>query len=261
MSEMKSYLPSTFCWFDLGTTHPAAAKQFYNGLFGWNAVDVPAGPEMVYTMLQVDGKNVAALYQQDQQQQAQGIPPCWTAYVSVTSADEIAAKTTALGGTVLMEPMDVMDQGRMILIQDPTGAVVGAWQPFNFQGADLVGDPGSVCWTELSTTDRTKAGPFYSEVFNWQAKEEQMGPTLYTTFYAGEQMSAGMFQLTPEMGNIPSNWLSYFAVSDCDASAARTTELGGQVLMPPTDIPSIGRFAVLQDPQGAVFAIITMSMP
>lgn len=261
MTTMTAYTPGTFCWVDLSTTDAEAAKKFYTRLLGWTAVDMPVGPDMNYTMCQIDGKDVAALYQQGPAEQ--GIPPHWNSYISVANADEIAAKVKAAGGMVLMEPADVMEFGRMAMVQDPTGAVVGAWQPGTHIGARLVNQPGALSWNELGTTDAQKAGEFYTNVFGWKAQTQDMGNgTLYTTFLNGGQMNiAGMMQMTEAWGDMPSHWGVYFTVADCDASAAKVTELGGQVLMPPTDIPAVGRFAVIQDPQGVVFNIIKLDNP
>lgn len=257
MTEMTAYTPGTFCWTDLSTTDAAAAKRFYTDLLGWTAVDMPVGPDMTYTMLQIEGKDVTALYQQGPDEQ--GMPPHWNSYVSVSSADDIAARVKALGGTVLAEPMDIMDLGRMAIIQDPTGAIVGVWQPRQYVGAKLIGQPGTVCWNEVATRDAQKAGEFYTQLFDWEAQTQDMGGTPYTIFSKGGQMVGGMIQMTPEWGDIPPHWMIYFAVDDCDAGVERAKSLGGQVPVPPSDIPGTGRFAVLQDPQGGVFSIIKMS--
>ena len=259
--EMNKYEPGTFCWIDLGTPNPEAAKKFYAGLFGWTLIDTPAGPDMVYTMAQLNGKEVAALYQQDAQQQAQGVPPNWASYISVANAEESAAKAKSLGGNVLMEAFDVMDVGRMAFIQDPTGAIVALWQPKQHIGARLVNEPGTLTWNELVTRDHQVAGAFYGKLFGWGTQVQEMEMTTYTTFMNGERMGAGMLQMTEEWGDMPSHWMVYFAVADCDSSAEKATQLGGEVKVPPTDIPPIGRFAVVQDPQGAVFSIIKLSNP
>jgi predicted enzyme related to lactoylglutathione lyase len=259
MTEITVHTPGTFCWIELGTNNVEAAKKFYTELFGWQAVDLPVGPDMTYTMGRIDGKDVAGLYQQGQDEQ--GIPPHWNSYVSVTSADEIAARAKSLEGTVLVEAFDVMELGRMTVVQDPTGAVVGAWQPKQHIGARLVGQPGTLCWNELATRDTQKAGEFYSKLFGWETQLQEMEGTPYTQFMNGGQMTAGMIQMTAEWGDIPPHWMVYFAVADCDASAEKIKALGGQIHVPPTDIPAIGRFAVALDPQGAAFSIIKLSNP
>jgi len=260
MAEFSEYKHGTFCWVDLGTTDAKGAKKFYKGLFGWDLVDTPAGPEMVYTMAYIDGKEVAALYNMGPQEQ--GLPPHWNSYVSVTSADDVAAKAKVLGGTVMGEPFDVFDAGRMALLQDPTGAVVAAWQPGVHPGAKLVNVPNTLCWNELATRDAKAAGNFYTQLFGWGSRVDQFGPTQYTSFMVGERFNGGMMQMDDQFPpDMPSHWLVYFAVADCDASAAKVTELGGQVLVGPTEAADVGRFAVVQDPQGGVFAIIKMNNP
>jgi predicted enzyme related to lactoylglutathione lyase len=262
MQETPEYAPGTFCWVELGTTDGEAAKKFYTELFGWSFNDSPVGPGMVYTMLQLDGKDVGALYQMPAEMTAQGIPPSWLSYASVTSADETAEKAKSLGGTLMKEPFDVMDVGRMAVIQDPTGAVFAIWQARKHQGAGIVNVPNSFCWNELGTTDTGKAGDFYSGLFGWGKDVQNFGPMEYTMFTKGDGKPAGgMFVFPPEMANIPPNWLVYFAVDDCDAKAQKATDLGATTIAPPSDIPGIGRFSILADPQGAAFAIIKLEAP
>ena len=167
MQETPNYAPGTFCWVELGTTDSEAAKKFYTELFGWTPDDKPVGPGMVYTMLNLDGKNAGALYQLDPERIAQGTPPHWLSYVLVTSADESAAKAKELGATLLAGPFDVMTVGRMAVVQDPTGAVFALWQPKDHLGAGVVNVPNSFCWNELMTTDTAKDGDFYSGLFGW----------------------------------------------------------------------------------------------
>jgi predicted enzyme related to lactoylglutathione lyase len=258
MTEMKAYTPGTFCWLDLATSDAAAAKTFYTGLMGWTAVDMPVGPDMVYTMCQVDGKDVAALFQQPPDDPS---PTHWNSYVSVASADETAAKAKSLGGTVLAEPFDVLDSGRMVVIQDPTGAVVSGWQPKTHIGATLVNQPGALSWNELLTNDTDQASRFYSGLFGWKAQTQETPGGPYTVILNGDRMNGGIMQLRPEWGPMPPNWLVYLSVADCDASADKVKALGGEVLAPPMDIPDTGRIAWVQDPQGAVFAIIKLTNP
>ncbi len=259
MSEMTEYTPGTFSWVDLGTTDGEAAKKFYGNLFGWDLTDFPAGEAGVYTMAQLNGKDVAALYQMGEEQQAQGMPPCWNSYVSVANAAESAEKVKQLGGNVLTEPFDVMDAGRMAMVQDPTGAVFAIWEPKTHIGAKLVNEPGTLTWNELATGDTAKAGEFYAGVFGWGVEVQKMPTGDYTIFNNGDRPNAGMMPMLEEWGDdIPPHWLVYFAVDDCDASVEKAKELGAKIAMPATDIPDVGRFAVVQDPQGAVFSIIKM---
>jgi predicted enzyme related to lactoylglutathione lyase len=261
MQENPTYAPGTFCWVELGTTDGEAGKKFYTGLFGWGFNDSPVGPDMVYTMLKRDGKDVGALYKMDKEMTAQGVPPHWLSYVSVANVDETSAKAKKLGGTVLKDPFDVMDVGRMSVIQDPTGAVFALWQAGTHAGAGIANVPNSFCWNELATKDTAKAGDFYSGLFGWGKNVQQMGPMTYTSFMNGDRPAGGMYIPPPEMGDVPPHWLVYFAVDDTDAKAQKATELGGKVSAPPMDIPGTGRFAIIQDPQGAAFGIIKLDHP
>src|SRR5258705_4121503 len=261
MQEIPEYKPGTFCWVELATTNGQAAKTFYTQLFGWDYVDNPVGPDMIYTMLKLNGKDVGALYQMPSEMRAQGIPPNWLNYVSVTSADETAEKAKAAGATLLKDPFDVFTVGRMAVVKDPTGAVFALWQAGTHKGAGIYNVPNSFCWNELGTTDTRKAGEFYSNLFDWTRKVQNFGPMEYTIFNNGDKGAGGMYKITPEMGNIPPHWLTYFAVDDCDAKVKKATELGASVMKPADDIPGVGRFAILQDPQAAVFAIIKLENP
>ena len=261
MQEIPEYKPGTFCWVELATTNGQAAKTFYTQLFGWDYVDNPVGPDMIYTMLKLNGKDVGALYQMPSEMRAQGIPPNWLNYVSVTSADETAEKVKAAGATLLKDPFDVFTVGRMAVVKDPTGAVFALWQAGTHKGAGIYNVPNSFCWNELGTTDTRKAGEFYSNLFGWTRNVQNFGPMEYTIFNNGDKGAGGMYKITPEMGNIPPHWLTYFAVDDCDAKVKKATELGASVMKPADDIPGVGRFAILQDPQAAVFAIIKLENP
>lgn len=246
----------SFCWAELATTDGPAAKKFYSELFGWTTDDNPIGPDMVYTMLRLAGKDVGALFQKGEMMK--DVPVHWASYISVASADEIAAKAKSLGGTVIREPSDVFDVGRMAVITDPTGATFCIWQPMKHKGFGVKGEPNSVCWNELLTTDTERASDFYTKLFGWKDNTHG-GATAYTEFINGDTHAGGMMQIRPEMGPIPPHWGIYFAVDDCDATAQKATSLGAQTLVPPMNIENVGRFATIRDPQGAVFSIIKLT--
>lgn len=261
MQETPDYAPGTFCWVELATSDNEAAKKFYSELFGWTFADNPMGPDMVYTMLKKDDKEVGALYKMMPEMKERGIPPHWMSYASTPNADDSVAKAELLGATIMQPAFDVMEHGRMAVIQDPTGAVFSLWQPKQHRGASLVNAAGSLCWNELMTTDTNKAGDFYTGLFGWGKDVQSFGPMEYTMFTNEGRPTAGMLKITPEMGPIPPNWLIYFAVDDCDATVQKASELGANVMKPADDIPGIGRFAILTDPQGAAFAIIKLEAP
>jgi predicted enzyme related to lactoylglutathione lyase len=166
MVEKTRHEPGSFCWVELATNDAAAAKSFYTSLFGWSVDEHPMGDGATYTMLQKNGKAAGALYPLGPQQK--GVPPHWNSYVCVESADDAAARAKDLGARVVMEPFDVMDYGRMAVVQDPTGAILSLWQPGAHVGARVINEPGSFCWNELYTRDPKKAADFYSALFGWK---------------------------------------------------------------------------------------------
>lgn len=259
MPEVSSHPPGMLCWVELSTPDERAALRFYSGLFGWTDNPQPMGPGYFYHIQQVRGLDAAALYQQSQEEKQQGIPPHWTLYFATESADAAAQRATQAGGAVLAGPMDVFDAGRMAAIRDPQGAIFAVWQPGRHVGYRIVGEPGAIAWGELLTTSPQSAAEFYCTVLGVQASR-MPGPMDYTLLKAGGKESAGIMAISPEMGPVPPSWMAYFTVADADASVARARSLGGSLLMGPRDIPSIGRFAVLQDPQGAVFCVFRSTM-
>ncbi len=256
MPTTTQHAPGTFCWPELATSDYAGAKQFYAALFGWGSNEQDMGGGEMYCMLKLNGLDVGALYKMRKEEAARGTPPHWNSYVSVASADDAAAKAKQLGGIVMMEPFDVYDVGRMAAIQDPTGAVFCVWQAKKHSGAGVLDDPGALCWTELMTRDTGIARRFYTRLLPWKAEAMPMGPRIYTVFKRGDTPAAGMMQITPEMGPVRPCWVVYFAAADCAATAAKTKQLGGKVSIEPTDVPNVGRFAVLVDPQGAHFGVL-----
>ena len=251
MATVTSHAPGNFCWFELATSDQKAAKDFYSSAFGWEIDDQPMGPDQFYTMLKVNGKNIGALFAMSKEEMGSGIPPHWGLYISVANADETAKKAESLGGKIIMAPFDVMDVGRMAVIQDPTGAIFSIWQASKHLGASLIGETNSFCWWELNTKDTAKAKEFYTQLFGWTTG----GDPNYTEWKNGDKTIGGMMEIQPEWGPVPPNWLSYIQVNNCDESAAKIKELGGSVMMGPQDIPNMGHFAVVADPQRAVFAI------
>ncbi len=250
MGERTKYTPGTFCWTDLATTDQPAAKQFYSELFGWSAVDNPVGEGVVYSMMQIGGKDVGAISPQPQQMAEAGVPPLWNSYVSVESADAAADRAQKLGATIQSPAFDVMDVGRMAVIQDPQGAAFMVWEPKQHFGAGLVNAPGALSWDELVSTDPEASAEFYRELFGWKVVPFE-GMEGYLGIQNSDGHSNGGIRAATE--NEPSYWLVYFGADDADASAAKANELGATTLAQ-MDI-GVGKIAALQDPQGAVFAL------
>ena len=262
MTEMTDYALGTFTWVDLQTSDPEKATEFYTKLFGWVSEDMPTGANGNYTMLKQNGFNVTALYKMPEEVADQGVPPHWDSYVLVESADSSTEKAKSLGGKVIAEPFDVMEAGRMAVIQDPTGATFSLWQRKKHGGAQVVNEPCSLTWNELATRDVEAAQEFYSQLFDWSADTQQMGEMEYTTFSDGDSQRSGMLAITNEWPvDVPPHWMVYFAVSNANDSVENAKLLGGTIKLEPREIPDVGRFAAIADPQGATFSIIELANP
>jgi predicted enzyme related to lactoylglutathione lyase len=252
MGERTSHAPGTFSWTDLSTTDPDGAKRFYAELFGWDYDDQPIPQGGVYSMARKEGKDVAAVFQAQE-----GMPTAWTSYVTVESADSAATRANDVGGTLMAEPFDVMDVGRMSVIADPTGAALCLWEARSHIGASLVNTPGSMTWNDLATPDPAAAADFYQALFGWSV-EEIPDAGGYRVIRNGGRTNGGMAPLDPaRMGaGTPPNWTPYFGHADVGRLVGEVGGLGGRVLAEPMQMPQ-GAFAVLSDPQGAVFAVWT----
>jgi predicted enzyme related to lactoylglutathione lyase len=247
MGERDSYPPGTFCWADLGTTEGAEARAFYIRLFGWDAEDLPAGEDGVYTMFRTGGRDVAALYEMGADERGQ-LPPHWSSYVNVEDLDAVAGRAAGLGAAVVAEPFDVMDSGRMAVLRDPAGAHVHLWQPGRHIGAGRVNEAGCMVWNELASPDVERSAAFYRDLLGWEAEADATG---YATIRAGGALNGGIRPV--QEGERPA-WLVYFSTASADDAVAVVREAGGAVIAGPVDA-TVGRIAVVRDPQGAVLAL------
>jgi uncharacterized protein len=251
--EIERYDDGVPSWVDMGSTDLDKSKEFYGALFGWNC---PEGlPEAGgYSVCDLGGKTVAGLGPQ----MNPDAPPSWMTYVNVDDADASVGKVAPAGGAVLAAPMDVMDAGRMAIVADPLGAVIGMWQPNEHTGAQLANEANTYCWSELITTDLDKSKAFYKAVFGWDGEDQGPpgGPPAYTEWKVSGRSVGGMMLKNDTMpADMPPNWGVYFAVDDIDATVDKAQELGGALFFGPADIEP-GRFAVLADNVGAVFNAI-----
>jgi predicted enzyme related to lactoylglutathione lyase len=252
MPTVKSHQPGSFCWIELSTNDGAAARAFYTELFGWTAHDMPIGQNEVYTFFRKSDLDVAAMYAGAN---GGGAPPHWLSYIAVESVDEAVVRAKELGGNVLAPPMDVFDSGRMSVLTDNQGAAFAVWQAKQHIGVGVRDEANTLCWNELQARDVEAAKRFYPPLFGWRMKESEE----YTEWHLGENAVGGAMpsNAPPE---VPSFWIPYFAVDDCDASTAKAQSLGGKVHVPCRDIEHVGRFSVLVDPTGAAFSIIKLRM-
>jgi uncharacterized protein len=247
MGDRQAYTPGTFCWADVGAPNPEASERFYNGLFGWTAEAMPG-----YWTLTLDGKSVAGMFPP-----VEGSSPGWISYVSVESADDTTARARELGASVLIEPRDIGAPdalvGRMALLADPQGAPVALWQAGFHIGAQVVNDVGTMVWNTLSTTDVDAAKSFYGELFGWTTEPFEDDAGDYWNFRNREGwLNGGLMAVqTPDT---PPSWRVMFTVLDVQDTVRRARELGGDVLVVPTQTV-IGDVAVVHDPAGAAFGL------
>ncbi|MGX1776269.1 VOC family protein [Nocardia brasiliensis] len=248
-----SWPQGTPCWVDSQVDDTAAAREFYGDLFGWEVLDSPpdAGG---YLMALRHGKPAAGI---GAKPAGMAMPSVWTTYFAADSADDIAEKVTAAGGSVIMPPFDVLDVGRMCVAADPVGAVFGVWEAKAHNGAEIYNEDGAYCWNELHTDRYKQSQEFYAAVFGWHYTEIGDGNFIYSTFGLTPEGDpvGGVYDASKTPGDAPSFWLTWFQVDNTDATLAKATELGATVLMGPDD-SQFGRMSVLQGPQGEAFGVI-----
>ncbi len=251
MPDRDSHPAGAFSYAELATSDLDAAQAFYSSLFGWtfDLSPLPMGGE--YAMAKLRGRTAAAAFLPPDDQG----PPHWNAYVTVASADETAERAAALGATVVAPPFDVMQSGRMTVVEDPSGAFVNFWEAHADIGAQVVNEHGALTWNELATRDAGAAEPFYRDLLGWEFTPIEQAPFPMWTITLGGRGNGHMRVMGPETpGDVPPHWLTYFAVDDVGAAVSAAEAGGGRVVAPPMTVPA-GSFAVLADPQAAVFGI------
>jgi uncharacterized protein len=266
MSERDGYWAGVPCWVDTWQPDADAAMSFYTRLFGWEAEDtMPDGVEGTHYMCRLRGRDVAAIASRPQDAPA---VTAWTTYVWVDDVDATVGKVKQADGTVVIEPFDALDGGRIAVIADPAGAVLGVWQPGAHRGAQLVNEPGAYSMSGLVTSDPERAKRFYPEVFGWgidvmEAGDAEVVMWILNGYLGGEPQQPVrrdvVATMLPPSGNgdtPPPHWSVDFWIADVDAGIETVRELGGQVLAEPYDIPGTGlRQAVVRDPQGATLSL------
>jgi predicted enzyme related to lactoylglutathione lyase len=244
--------PGTPCWIELMTNDLAAARLFYEQLFGWHLEDT--GPDTGgYLIASVDGHRFAGLGGPMGDMEH---PPVWSTYIATASADDTAQAIKDAGGTVVAEPMDVMDVGRMVVAQDPTGAAFCVWQAGTNPGMQIANEPNTPTWNEVLTRDYRAAQEFYTKVFGWTYDEVGNDDFHYAAFQVDGRGVGGIGDLPPDFPeSVPAHWRVYIEVDDTDDTVDRLVKLGGVVRTPPEDTP-FGRMAHVADPTGAPFSVI-----
>ena len=272
MPERDGYIAGVPCWVDTSQPDPDAAADFYGGLFGWEFEDaMPAGAPARYLIARLRGRDVAAVSSQPEGASPQAV---WNTYIWVEDADEAAVKAREAGGSVLSEPLEVMDAGRMAVLADLEGAAFCVWQARKHKGARIVNEPGTLNFNALNTRDPAAAKRFYGALFGWTTLDLGSGEFWTLSAYGDhlEQLMPGTRERTAQLGaagfedvvaaitplagdgaDTPVHWSVTFSTEDADATAAKAAELGGTVLVAPVDAP-YSRLTVLRDPQGGTFS-------
>ena len=247
-------------WVDCATTDLATAEEFYAAVFGWTAERVKASDGSVYSLQRLDGKMVAGLYELSDELRGMGVPPHWGTYFEVDDVDSVLKAAAGAGGRVVEDPIEEPGVGKIGIIQDNVGAFARIWTSAPEHGGEVFNVAGALIWNELCTREPAKAAEFYEKVLGLTAETMQI-PNPYILLKANARVVAGVLQITAEMGEMPPSWDVYFGAEDVDATTAAARAAGGTVLREPFDIAGgQARMAVLQDPTGAVFELMSLEL-
>jgi uncharacterized protein len=253
MTEATWYSQGAFCWAECATSDFDGAKAFYTEVFGLDLEETPI-PGSKYGQFVKNGKNVAGLTPQQDQEREQGIPPHWNTYIAVEDAELVSKDAERLGGTIVAPAFDVLESGRMSVVLDPTGAAISFWQAKEHIGAQIYAEESTITWWELMTPDPKRAVEFYTQLFGYGTEDFPGQQGTYTVLTHKGENAAGV--MTSPQAEMPAAWTPYFQVADADATLERATRLGANAMMPVTETEGVGRFSWIADPQGAVIALI-----
>jgi predicted enzyme related to lactoylglutathione lyase len=253
LPEATWYSQGAFCWAECSTTDFEGAKAFYTDVFGLDFEETPI-PGGKYGQFQKNGKDVAGLTPQQDQEREQAIPPHWNTYIAVEDAELAAKDAERLGGTIVAPAFDVLESGRMAVVLDPTGAAISFWQAKDHIGAQIYAEDGAITWWELMTPDPKRAAEFYTQLFGYGTQDYPVEKGSYFVLIHMDEQAAGI--TTPPQADTPAVWTPYFQVADADATFEKATRLGASAMLPVTEQEGVGRFSWITDPQGAAVAFI-----
>ena len=273
MSESNDHIQGTPVFWDLASEDVDASKSFYSALLGWEWQDLMASPEGVYSLASIDGETVAGIYTYKPGMPLPSGPLSWVNAFWVNDAEAAAARAIEKGASVIMPPCDdPASGGKKALLLNPEGAPFVVWSGDNGIEEEAFGNVGAVVLLEYYTRDVQGINEFMQHVFGSRYQqvvltrkpaefEDAEGDIEYGYHWLKvdglEPDRGGMLEMDDSWGDMPSHFMVYFRVEDCDASAAMAASLGGEICVPPTRIPK-GRFSVINDPQGATFSIISV---
>ena len=258
MPVTNQHSPGTFCWIELATTEIDSALVFYSAVFGWDIEEEDLGDKGRYIRCRLNGHLVAAVTRLSAQQQKFLSKPIWYSYVATDDVAATLDKCTTLDGQRFEGPIAVPEAGTLGTIVDPSGALLCLWQAEGFTGGGGQRALGAPIWHELWTRDPEAAKTFYAAVFGWSPTTRDLGETDTTSFTLGGAPIGGLNIMDEALIDLPAQWAVYFAVANCAATIEAVEALDGSVRIPPTELPGVGHFAVLNDPQGGTFCIIQM---
>ena len=238
----------TFCFAELHTSNPDAARRFYGAVLGWSAVETQRSGD-ASSLFQVEGKDVAGVRRSESANR-------WVPYVAVDSVDRTTAHALQLRASLVTAPFDIAGSARTSVIQDPVSGVIGLWQAHGHSGAAMLDEPGAMWWAELLTRDVPSAKTFYSELFGWHPVDTLKYGIRYSVFKLGEDSVAGLLPIGADWGPVSPYWQVLFAVDNCDAAVERARSAGGKLVFGPNDVPNAGRAAIVADPNRAVFTVM-----
>jgi hypothetical protein len=255
-----------FVWYELLTTDPASAKDFYPDVVGWKTEAWGANAD--YTMWLADQGPVGGVSALPDAAKQMGAPSHWQANVEVADVDRAVAVVKARGGNVFLAPQDVPTVGRFAVIADPQGAAIANFTPAAAMPSHDATKPGEFSWHELYTTDHEAAFRFYEELFGWERLGAfDMGPMgTYLLWGRGGKQLGGMMTMPPGMRTpdgraVPPSWMYYVTTADLDGALERAKRKNARVLNGPMEVPGGQRIVQLMDPQGAAFALVTPPAP
>ena len=268
MYQVTKYPHGTFCWAELQSSDQATATAFFQALMGWELNAMPLGEYGFYNMMMQDGLPVTAIASMPPNLPsiwythlhkftpiAEGADKpdmpssMWANHISVDNVDALVEKVKEHGGTILEDPFDVMEEGRLLTVQDPSGAIISFWEARNNIGARLVNAVGAMLWNELLTREPEKAMAFYGAVLGWTFRKEEGREMWQIT--NGNRPNGTILKIQSQWANIPPMWQAYFRVANLDVALEKVVELGGQVYMGKTGVPEVGEFILIADPSGA----------
>ena len=263
ITEMRHGMP---CWFELTTTDPDTSSAFYQGLFGWQRFDLDLGAEGTYSFFSNESGCVGAMSRMIPDQESSTSRSSWGVYFAVDNCDEATAKAVENGARILVPPMDVNERSRMSVISDPTGAVCSLWQSDNGGGGPYVMfENHAIGWVELATPDSAKAREMYANLLGWDYYPSSApipGGGTYHELSVGEHRYGGIMPMNAQwFDSLHPHWGIFIRVPDVDAYVAKACQLGGSNPVPAYDVPGVGRMALIADPTGAKFYIVTLEHP